>query len=46
MHPTLFLPAGLQLVVTVLLAIVPVRLYQPLICAYRDIRIKLSVHRL
>jgi hypothetical protein len=27
MHPTLFLPAGFQLVVTVLLAIVTVRLY-------------------
>ena len=27
MHPTLFLPAGFQLAVTVLLAIVPVRLF-------------------
>jgi hypothetical protein len=36
-HPTLFLPAGFQLAITVLPTIVPVRLYYPPIRAYRDI---------
>ena len=46
MHPTLFLPTGFQLAATVLLVIVPVRLYQSSIRAYSNIRINLLVHRL
>ena len=39
MRPTHFLPTGFQLAATVMLAIVPVRLYQSSIRAYSNIRI-------